>query len=244
MANAANLGWTYEIEKEAVVKRVNWALQRAKGESDATPGEGPPWLPVEHREKWATILKQGGKPSFQRNAAGWFVRPFFDAAPPAADAPSIVPGVPAGKKTKGPFIIKPFSYFDPVLLPQREWLYGRHYQRRTVSCTTAPGGFGKTTLDMIEGVAMATCRDLLGEQPSERLRVWIHNGEDNLIELNRRIAAICQLHKIDMHELEGCLFLTSGNEFPLKVATGYNDLSIDGRLVDRIPTKYTKTVST
>src|SRR5262249_5501804 len=190
IASAANLGWTYEIEKEAVVKRVNWALQKLNGEYDPTTGEVPAWLPIEHREKWANILKQGGRQSFQRTAGGWFVRPFYDATPPGADAPSIVPSAPAGKKTKGPFIIKPFSYFDPALLPQREWLYGRHYQRRTVSCTTAPGGFGKTTMDMIEGVAMTTCRDLLGEQPLERLRVWMHNGEDNLIELNRRIGAL------------------------------------------------------
>jgi hypothetical protein len=31
---------------------------------------------------------------------------------------------------------------------------------------------------MVEGVAMATARNLLGEQPTERLRVWFHNGED------------------------------------------------------------------
>jgi RecA-family ATPase len=238
VANAANLGWTREIETEAVTKRVNWALQKLNGEYDATTGEVPSWLPIEHREKWANILKQGGKPSFQRNAAGWFVRPFFEAinrvSDATVDAPSIVPGANTGKKAKGPFIIKPFAYFDPAQLPQREWLYGRHYQRRTVSCTTAPGGFGKTTMDMIEGVAMTTCRDLLGEQPLERLRVWIHNGEDNLIELNRRIAAICQYYKIDMRELEGWLFLTSGSEFPLKVATGFSDLHVDKPLVDRI----------
>jgi hypothetical protein len=239
IAGAADLGWTREIETEAVTKRINWALQKLNSEYDPSAGEIPPWLPIEHREKWANILKQGGKPSFQRNAAGWFVRPFYETAvseaPPSA--PSIVPDANAwntGKKTKGPFIIKPFAYFDPALLPQREWLYGRHYQRRTVSCTTAPGGFGKTTMDMIEGVAMTTCRDLLGEQPLERLRVWIHNGEDNLIELNRRIAAICQYYKIDMRELEGWLFLTSGSEFPLKVATGFSDLHVDKPLVDRI----------
>jgi RecA-family ATPase len=237
IANAANLGWTREVETDAVTKRINWALQKLNGEYDPTTGEVPSWLPIEHREKWANILKQGGKPSFQRNAAGWFVRPFFEAANRAIsdiDAPSIVPSANTGKKAKGPFIIRPFAYFDPAQLPQREWLYGRHYQRRTVSCTTAPGGFGKTTMDMIESVAMTTCRDLLGEQPLERLRVWIHNGEDNLIELNRRIAAICQYYKIDMRELEGWLFLTSGSEFPLKVATGFSDLHVDKPLVDRI----------
>ena len=33
-------------------------------------------------------------------------------------------------------------------------------------------------LDLVEAIAMATARNLLGEQPEERLRVWYHNGED------------------------------------------------------------------
>ena len=68
---------------------------------------------------------------------------------------------------------------------------------------------------------MATCRDLLGEQPTQRLKVWFHNGEDNLEELRRRVAAICQHYSIPLGELEGWLFLTSGDEVPLRVATGY-----------------------
>ena len=189
-------------------------------------------LPSDLLTKWEDAALEGKTPKLiLRNDTGWQVRGYDQKTEGEESAAATTSG---SKKTKGPFVIKPFAYFDPALLPQREWLYGRHYQRRTVSCTTAPGGFGKTTLDMIEGVAMTTCRDLLGEQPSERLRVWLHNGEDNLIELNRRIAAICQHHKIDMRQLEGWLFLTSGSEFPLKVATGFSELRIDGKLVDRI----------
>ena len=83
-------------------------------------------------------------------------------------------------RTKAPrFKVHFFEPFDLATLPPREWLYGKHYQRRTVSATIAPGGFGKTSLCMVEAVAMATARNLLGEQPSERLRVWYHNGEDS-----------------------------------------------------------------
>jgi RecA-family ATPase len=237
MANANSLGWTQEAETTAVVKRINWALQKLNSEYDASTGEIPAWLPIEHRDKWGKILALGHRPNFQRNAASWYVcdRQATPEMSPAQESTVGAAVSNARKRAKsGPFIIKPFAVFDPALLPQREWLYGRHYQRRTVSCTTAPGGFGKTTLDMIEGVAMATCRNLLGEQPIERLRVWLHNGEDNIVELNRRIAAICQYYKIDMGELEGWLFLTSGNEFPLKVATGFSDLNVDRQLVGRI----------
>ena len=100
--------------------------------------------------------------------------------------------------------------------------------------TASPGGSGKTSLVMVEAVAMATIRNLLGEQPPERLRVWYHNGEDSRDELNRRLLAICQHYKIPQEELVGYFFLTSGNEFPLRVAKGYNDLKIDTPLLERI----------
>ena len=84
---------------------------------------------------------------------------------------------------------------------------------------------------MVEAVAMATCRNLLDEQPTERLRVWYHNGEDNLEELNRRLGAICLHYKIPQEELQGWFFMTSGNEVPLRVANGYSDLKIDQPLI-------------
>jgi hypothetical protein len=130
--------------------------------------------------------------------------------------------------------LQPFVPFDLASLPPREWLYGQHYQRRTVSATVAPGGFGKTTLCMVEAVAMATARDLLGEQPTARLRVWYHNGEDSLEELHRRIGAICLHYGVPQEELEGWLFPTSGAEVPLRVAQGHGDLKIDAPLVQLI----------
>jgi RecA-family ATPase len=83
---------------------------------------------------------------------------------------------------------------------------------------------------MVEAVAMGTCRNLLGEQPEERLRVWYHNGEDSLEELHRRLGAICLHYGISQEELRDWLFVTSGNEVPLRVAKGYSSLEIDERL--------------
>ena len=128
-------------------------------------------------------------------------------------------------------MLRPFVAFDPAKLQPREFLFGKHYQRRTTGGTVAPGGTGKSTLEMVEGISMATGRNLLGEQPMERLRVWYHNGEDNIDELNRRLAAICQYYNIPLEELAGWCFMTSGNEVPLRVAQGYNNLPIDHRLV-------------
>src|SRR5262245_59633969 len=87
--------------------------------------------------------------------------------------------------------LRPFKAFDVATLPPRSWLYGKHYQRKTVSLTAGPGGMGKSSEDLVEAIAMATARSLLGEQPGERLKCWYHNGEDNAQEIDRRIAAIC-----------------------------------------------------
>ena len=85
---------------------------------------------------------------------------------------------------------------------------------------------------------MATARNLLDEQPKERCRVWLHNGEDPREELERRVVAVCQHYEIPQQELEGWLCLTSGTELGLKVANGYNELKIDAPLIDKI----TKTI--
>jgi AAA domain len=40
----------------------------------------------------------------------------------------------------------PFSWVSPKKIPRRQWLYGRHYIRKFVTVTIAPGGYGKSTL--------------------------------------------------------------------------------------------------
>jgi hypothetical protein len=46
------------------------------------------------------------------------------------------------------YIPTPFEPRDPRTLPRREFLYGRHYARKFVSVTVAPGDVGKTTLTL------------------------------------------------------------------------------------------------
>jgi hypothetical protein len=53
-------------------------------------------------------------------------------------------------------------------------------------------------------------------------------------ELLRRVAAICQRYNLTMKDLECWLFLTSANEFPLRVAEGYNELKIDNALIAHV----------
>ena len=74
---------------------------------------------------------------------------------------------------------------------------------------------------------MSAARNILGEEPAERCRVWIHNADDDGAEIRRRIAAGCQLHKVPMEELEGYLFVTGKDDFSIRVATGNGQLQID-----------------
>jgi hypothetical protein len=118
-----------------------------------------------------------------------------------------------------PIAATPYRWRDPAAIPRRAWIFRRHYIRRFVTTTVAPGGVGKTTLALAEAIAMATGRDFLGEPPSGQMRVWYWNGEDPKEEIERRIAAICQLHQIDAdRELTGRLFIDSGHDAPIKLA--------------------------
>jgi hypothetical protein len=57
----------------------------------------------------------------------------------------------------------------------------------------------------------------LGEQPKARYRVWLHNADDDSIEMKRRIAAACKKHGVSKSELVGWLFVTGKDDFKIKV---------------------------
>src|SRR5690242_2443224 len=101
-------------------------------------------------------------------------------------------GIGADKQRSRKIVATPFVWRDPATIPPRAWLYGRHYIRKFVSCTIAPGALGKSSLVLAEAIAICTGRPLLGIAPTERTNVWYWNGEDPQEETERRIAAICQ----------------------------------------------------
>jgi AAA domain-containing protein len=113
----------------------------------------------------------------------------------------------------------PFEWIEPKELPRREWVYGRHLVRGFVSCTIAPGGIGKTALLCAEALAMVTGRPLLGDAPQGRLRVWLVNLEDPIDELRRRIGATALQYGIGKDDIGGRLYLDSGRDMAIVVAT-------------------------
>ena len=132
--------------------------------------------------------------------------------------------------------LAPVQPFAPTQIPPREWLYGRAIIRRYISMVVAPGGTGKSALTMVEAVAMATGKTLLpGDNPVSPLRVWLHNAEDDRLELQRRLAAALQHHKLTLADLNNNLILSSGRDVPLCLARdGAHGPKIEQRSVDHI----------
>ena len=114
---------------------------------------------------------------------------------------------------------RPFVWRDPSTFPRRQWLYGKHLVRKFLSCTVAPGGVGKSSLQLVEAIAMATGKPLLGIQVREPLRVWIINLEDPLEELERRVLAVLLHFRIHPDDLGGRLFLNSGRDTKVVIAS-------------------------
>jgi hypothetical protein len=122
----------------------------------------------------------------------------------------------------------PYAWRDPGEIPPRRWLYGRHYIRRYLTATVAPGALGKSSNAQVEAVAMVTGRNLLGVSVRKPLRVWYWNGEDPLEEIERKFAAIFKYFGITAAELGDRLFFDSGRDprHKITIATKLRDETV------------------
>lgn len=130
------------------------------------------------------------------------------------------PGASGGgqAETAAPLRAIPFAWCDATTIPPREWVYGRHYVRKFVSVTVAPGGVGKSSLVIAEALAMTSRQGILGELPSSACRVWYWNGEDPMEELQRRVMATALHHGLKREDIEGRLFVNSGRDTEMVLA--------------------------
>lgn len=125
-------------------------------------------------------------------------------------------------QTRAVIVGAAFAPVAPIVAAQlapRRWLYGRAVIAGFTSFLVAPGGAGKSALAMVEAVAMASGKELLpGEQPVRPLRVWVHNAEDDMAEMERRLVAVLQHFGLTYADLDGNLFMTSGRDMKLQLA--------------------------
>ncbi len=128
------------------------------------------------------------------------------------------------QKPVAPLSATPFVWVDPKSIPPRPWVYGHHMIRKQVSVTVAPGGVGKSSLTLVEALALVTGRELLDEWVGRSpLRVWVYNLEDPRDEMQRRVTAAMMHHGVtfkDICDEDGVsrLYVDSGRDRPLCTA--------------------------
>lgn len=147
-------------------------------------------------------------------------------------------GQPVATDATAPLITPtPYSWQDPTTIARREWLYGRHLIRRYVSTTISPGGLGKSSMVMVEALAMVSGKPLLEERihTPQPLRVWYWNGEDPNDESARRIQAAAIQHGLKPADIADRLFVDSGREMRLKLASMVQGrIELDEQLFDDV----------
>jgi hypothetical protein len=244
-------GWDLDVEVGLVTTRIKSTLSRLHEGYDHTTGVIPEWVHADFRDRWIAILDAHNRPQLTRNAERFYVRGLAPSGTgehaethaPADDTPgnsgagdsksnansgsnANPRGARPGRRKPQKIEALPFKAFAERDLPAREFLYGKHYQRGQCTCSVGQDGAGKSTVSIAEAIVMCTGRNLLGEQPVERCRVWLHNADDDSTEMNRRIAAFCKLHGVPLTELEGWLFVTGKDNFKIKVVRGSNGGSV------------------
>lgn len=132
------------------------------------------------------------------------------------------------------FRLSPFALRTSTSsIPPRQWLYGNLFIRGHVSLLVSPGGLGKSSLTLVEALAMVTGRALLGDKPVRPLKVWVHNGEDPFDELDRRLTAAARHHGVSTKDIGEALYVTSGRHLPIKlVSAGRDGITVAQPVID------------
>lgn len=132
------------------------------------------------------------------------------------DLSGVIPDTPTDAPESAPDWPTLYDMFDEASIEPRKWIYAHHYLRSFVSVLASAGGIGKTSLQIVEALAIVTGRPLLGEEVKERTNVWIVNLEDPLEEIQRRVLAAMKHYGIKPDEVRGRLFVNAGRDFSLK----------------------------
>jgi hypothetical protein len=125
-----------------------------------------------------------------------------------------------------PIVAVPYVWKEPEAIPPRQWVYGRRLMLKMVSATVAPGGTGKTSLEIAEALAMVSGKPLLGIMPPWPLRVWLWNLEDPREEAERHIQATAKYYDLTPDDIGDRLCVNCARERPLVIATAMRDKAI------------------
>src|SRR5260370_35893625 len=99
---------------------------------------------------------------------------------------------------------------DVRKVARRQVVLGRRFIAGAVTVGVGAPGAGKSNLAIVSALAIATGQPLTGEAVYRSGRVWIHNNEESIEELYRRIGGMLQCHEIDFPIVRWNIFRTSG----------------------------------
>jgi RecA-family ATPase len=131
----------------------------------------------------------------------------------------VTPWRPADDREPNPFEPENFADFLADPIPPREWLLGTLLCREYVTVLAASGGSGKTALNTVWALSLASGRPLVGLHVHKRCRVLVLTFEDGRTEYRRRFKAACLHHNIDPEEIGEFLFIKSLNGLGITLAT-------------------------
>jgi len=117
----------------------------------------------------------------------------------------------------------PYNMFNALTLPRREWVYGYDYIKKYISVTASAGGIGKTSAIIVEALAIATGKPLLGVDVKEQTNVWIINLEDPISEMQMRTIAAMQHYNIKPEDIKGRLFMDGEDTMQITLAAEGRD---------------------
>ena len=102
-------------------------------------------------------------------------------------------------------------------LPPRQWVYGRDMIKDYITLLLAQG-IGKTSLLIMMAVAMATGRPLLGVDPVRPRRVLLWSGEDNRVEVYRKVKAAMIHFGVTQEQIGDRLIIATSENMPIDLA--------------------------
>ena len=221
------------------------------GVFDKWSAQSPKYQPEECKEKWRNIrdlteftagtifyLADQADPSWRDRYHEEVRRNWYDhlrdahRASTGGDAAGANAGASGSAGTAGAGTAPPnpplmsatlYVWIDPANIPMRDWLYGRLLIRKFVTATVAPGGLGKSSLITAEALSQVSGKEILGVTPKGQLRVWLWNLEDPQEETQRKIQAAAKRYGLKAEDLGNRLFVDSGRDRPLVIATMTRD---------------------
>jgi len=108
----------------------------------------------------------------------------------------------------------------PDEIPPRDWLIERMLLRKAVTIITASGSAGKSTIGLTVAAHLAVGKSFhhYTTRYTNGSKIMIYNGEDDIAEQSRRLAAICLQYKLDFSTVTKNIMLVSSRELKLEVA--------------------------